>query len=145
MDRRSFLRAASAAGLAPLLPALPAAAAPAAAAAPVVNEFMYGLAVFNARVRGASSAAKIARDLGIAKEAAASIQSKMVAEGLVGMPNAAGLAKAHKPFVQGNPYWQRQLKEAAREKAEQLVEHVLEGDTPQSEEATPEESQSLEA
>ena len=107
----------------PLLPAMPLAAAP-VAAAPVANEFMYGLAVFNARLRGASSARNIARDLGIAKDVAATLQSRMVRDGFVALPNAAGLARTPNPLVQRN-YSRKAtetLKNMLKDKAEDILE-----------------------
>lgn len=114
------------------MPALPAAAAPVAQAAPVANEFMYGMAVFNARLRGASSTAKIARDLGIGKEAAASLQSRMVREGFVGLPNATGLSRTTEPLVRTDA-WHVKLREKARaiaeEKLDDIKETLIEGET----------------
>lgn len=113
----------------PLLPAMPLAGAPVAAAAPVANEFMYGLAVFNARLRGASSARNIARDLGIAKDAAATLQSRMVRDGFVALPNAAGLARTPDPLVQRN--YSRKATETLKNMLKDKVEDILEADAPE--------------
>ena len=112
----------------PLLPAMPLAAAP-VAAAPVANEFMYGLAVFNARLRGASSARNIARDLGIAKEAAATLQSRMVRDGFVALPNAAGLARTPNPLVQRN--YSRKATETLKNMLKDKAEDILEAEAPE--------------
>jgi len=130
MDRRDFLRTASAAGLLPLLPVMPAAAAPAAAAAaPVANEFMYGMAVFNARLRGASSAKHIARDLAIGKDAAAALQSRMVQDGFVTLPNAAGIARAPDPLMQRS--YSRKTAETLKNMLKEKAEEFIEADAPE--------------
>jgi len=112
----------------PLLPAMPLAAAP-VAAAPVANEFMYGLAVFNARLRGASSARNIARDLGIAKDVAATLQSRMVRDGFVALPNAAGLARTPNPLVQRN--YSRKATETLKNILKNKAEDILEAEAPE--------------
>ncbi len=128
MDRRNFLRTATAAGLLPLMPALPATPAAAAVAAPLVNDFMYGLAVFNARLRGASSAENIRRDLGIAKDAAAGLHNRMLSDGFIGLPNAAGMSNTSEPFAQTIEQRRKttqKLREAMRQKVDDLKEDLL--------------------
>ena len=112
----------------PLLPAMPLAAAP-VAAAPVANEFMYGLAVFNARLRGAISARNIARDLGIAKDVAATLQRRRVRDGFVALPNAAGLARTPNPLVQRN--YSRKATETLKNMLKDKAEDILEAEAPE--------------
>ncbi len=141
MDRRNFLRTATAAGLLPLLPAIPATRAAAAVAAPVVNDFMYGMAVFNARLRGVSSPDKICRDLGIAKDAATGLQTRLLNDGFINLPNAAGVSRTSEPFAQ-TLGWRRKttekLKEIAQQKFEAVKDEVLaEDDAPLTDPASP--------
>lgn len=100
MNRRDFAKSLAALGLAPALPSLPAAAAPAPAAA-AFTPYMYGLGAHLARSTGGCSAAILARKLSLAPAAAQAMQAQLLRQGIVTAPNAAGLAIASEPYMQG--------------------------------------------
>ncbi|MFK7939809.1 MAG: hypothetical protein AB8B82_10540 [Roseovarius sp.] len=100
MNRRDFTKSLAALGLAPALPGLPAAAASARAAAPF-TPYMYGLGAHLARSTGGSSAAILAKKLSLAPQAAHAMQAQLLRQGIVTAPNAAGLAIASEPYMQG--------------------------------------------
>ncbi len=100
MNRREFTKSLAALGLAPALPGLPTAAAAKATEA-AFTPYMYGLGAHLARSTGGSSAAILAKKLQLAPAAAQAMQAQLLRQGIVTAPNAAGLAIASEPYMQG--------------------------------------------
>lgn len=97
MNRRNFTKSILAAGLLPALPSISIAATP----APAFTPYMYGLAAHFARASGTSTASLLAKKLLLSPSAAAAMQRRLIANGVVNAPNAAGLATATRPFIKG--------------------------------------------
>lgn len=138
MNRREFTRSLAALGLAPALPVLPAAAASTPAKV-AFTPYMYGLGAHLARSSGRCSVAMLVQKLRLAPEVAQAMQAQLLRHGIITAPNAAGLAAAAQPYMQGASLVQTavgaatdRVRSTTRELVEShLAEPVDDPDTPE--------------
>ena len=81
---------------------------------------MYGLGAHMARSKGACSAAMLMQKLRLAPEAAQAMQAQLIRNGIISLPNAAGVAAAAQPYMRAAPVLTSTLP-AAGDKAKQAV------------------------
>ena len=126
MKRRSFLKGATAVSMAPSAPVRAAATA----ARPVVSDYMLSVASFHAQIHGSATPAALGRALGIGPEAAKAVQRRLVREGLLSAPDAAGLARLNDPFAQ--------VRRAPLKRLREWIGRIADAPAPEAEAETPE-------
>ncbi len=105
MKRRGFLSLLGAVGIAPVLP-LPWPAAPVAAG---YNRYIYGLAVFQTRIRASFSAADLMTRLRITSPVAKSMIREMTADGAIApaMSATGGALRTFNPYRKTAGAWRK--------------------------------------
>lgn len=99
MKRRDFGKSIFALGLAPAVPANLAFATTTPVVEASVSQYMYGLANFYTRLHGEASVVKLQSYLPLSNQQATQVLSRMLKEGVISAPNAAGIANAVNPFA----------------------------------------------